>query len=110
MGWLAGSAKILQESRERYGRRIRRYHAVMIARHRKDGSRIIAERIVELVVIILGFAEAGDDVPQMIEKRWNMGGIDIIVLADNLISLNSISCGPVLLPGSPIQLKYDFTL
>jgi len=50
----------------------------MIARHRKDGSRIVAERIVELVVIRLRFAEAVDDVSQMVEKRWNVGRIDAV--------------------------------
>ena len=42
----------------------RRDHAVVVAGNRQDRRRIIAIRLVELVVIVLSLAEVVDDVPQ----------------------------------------------
>src|SRR5580693_1453395 len=64
--------KISEESLQRGNlwsrRRGSKNHAIVIARDSKDGTVVIAERLVELVVIILCFAEVVDHVAQIEEE------------------------------------------
>ena len=81
----AGRAEVLEKCVECHRLSVRRYHAVVVAGDREDRRGVVAIGLVELVVIILGLAEAVDDVAQVIEERRDGLGVDVRVVAYHLV-------------------------
>ena len=85
-------AEILQKRRECRNLRPGRDHAVMIAGERDDRRRIIAVRLIELVVIILRLAETVDDIAEVEEEQRPV--LDVVVgeIADQLVGDEILIC------------------
>ena len=49
------------------------------------GRRIGAIRLVELVIVVSGLAKVVDDVAQVIEERWHIGGVVLSKVGDHLV-------------------------
>ena len=89
-------------------------HAVVIASHRQNRCGILPVGVVELIVIILGFAEAVDDVPQEKIELRNFVRVSLLVsafveVAQHLVD-DLVLCdfGPRVLPQSPVEWEDDF--
>ena len=57
----------------------------MIAGERDDRRRIVAVRLIELVVIVLGLAEAVDDIAEVEEEQWPVLGVVVGEIAHQLV-------------------------
>ncbi len=57
----------------------------MVAGDGDDGRGVVAEGVVELVVVISGFAEVVDNVAEVEEERGDVGGIGLLEVSDELV-------------------------
>jgi hypothetical protein len=80
-----GGAKVTHEGSER-GLGIGGVDdAVVIAWDGEDGSGIETVGLVELVVVVEGFAEVVDEVAEVEEEGWDVGGIGFSEVGDHLV-------------------------
>jgi len=62
-----------------------RHHAVVVARAGEDGRGVVAVGLVKLVVVILAFAEAVDDVAQQQRELRYLGGVGFGEVGGHLV-------------------------
>ena len=79
-------AKVSQETFERRrGRHLRCDHAIVVACSRENRCRVVAVRIVKLIVVVLNFAEAVHDVAEQKVKLGNLHLVRFFEIREHLI-------------------------
>ena len=67
--------------------------AVVVAGDGEDGGHVVTERLVELVVVVGGFAEVIDEVAEVVEEAGDVGGVGLGEVGDHLVGDEALGGG-----------------
>src|SRR5215469_16030660 len=86
-----------------------RNHSVVITRDGKNRSRVVTVWVIELIVIVLSFAEAIYYIAQIVAERWHILRFGLIEVADQFVGDHVHIFGTAGISGIADRMKDDLT-